>query len=278
MIIPTGKQLLAELNSIQQIAYAEKPRAYLGMSSLGYGCIRQIWYQWRWIFFEELSPRKMRLFRRGHREESAVVDYLRLMSFKVWPVDPKTNEQWEFTSSDSHCKGHCDSIAQRHKVLYMCEMKTHATKYFRQVIKTNDISISMPSHYVQLQRYTGEAGLKYGIYIATNKEDDALHFEVHKFDKKAFNASKETERVVLSSDMPPLRVSNNPSFYICNMCNYRDVCHYGATPIMTCRSCKKLGMAKNGIWACRKDPKNPKVLNTINQLKACQDHTLISGL
>lgn len=58
-------------------------RRHLGASVIGQKCPRKIWYSFRWAFKSTFSPRMLRLFGRGHREEFAFVDLLRKIGVEV---------------------------------------------------------------------------------------------------------------------------------------------------------------------------------------------------
>ena len=61
----------------------DKPRTHLGISEIGEPCMRQLYYKFRWCFFQEFDGRMLRLFKRGHREEERYVSYLEGIGCKV---------------------------------------------------------------------------------------------------------------------------------------------------------------------------------------------------
>ncbi len=263
-----GDQILNKINSAQETAYQEFPRTYLGMSSLGRPCAREIWYSWRWFKPEKFSPRIKRLFSRGHQEEPRFVDMFRLIGMTVQDVDLKTGKQFEFISSNGHCMGHCDGVGLFPGSIYLLEFKTHSYKSFVAVKKSQSIKISKWDHYCQCQRYMHELKLKYGVYCAVNKNDDALYFEVIKRDKKTVAWILERENELVNATAHPGRISDDPSFWICSYCWYKDVCFETEMPMKNCRTCSDSLLGDNGTWLCQK--RKRKSITISDQLKGCE--------
>ena len=104
--IPEPKQFTRDAifeHHAQQRA-SEEPRGYLGASSIGRKCDRQLWYSFRWAYFltkedyknEFDFGRMARLWGRGHKEEFTFCEELRAIGVKVDEFD-ENGEQYRFT-------------------------------------------------------------------------------------------------------------------------------------------------------------------------------------
>lgn len=69
--------------------YDDGPRTHLGASLIGHECGRYLWYTFRWCFREVHTPRMLRLFNRGHREEPRFIEWLRGAGLEVYDVAPQ---------------------------------------------------------------------------------------------------------------------------------------------------------------------------------------------
>lgn len=73
-------------NGIEELSIKtlkDKPRTHLGISEIGKPCMRMLYYNFRWCFFDNFDGRMLRLFKRGHREEERYVNYLEGVGCKV---------------------------------------------------------------------------------------------------------------------------------------------------------------------------------------------------
>ena len=66
---------------------------------LGKECPRAVWYDFRWVHMEKHGGRMLRLFRRGHREEPAMVEYLRMIGATIQPFQRRL---WYDRANDSY--------------------------------------------------------------------------------------------------------------------------------------------------------------------------------
>ena len=69
-------------NLIEQLTYDEAPRDYIGASSIGSDCLRQIWYQFKGIKSENISNKLARTWNIGKKIEGLVLDYLESAGLK----------------------------------------------------------------------------------------------------------------------------------------------------------------------------------------------------
>ena len=113
-----------------------EPRPYLGLSGIGDPCSRKLWYGFRMVAKQKLTPRQHRLLNRGHREEPVIIVDLEAAGIKIKNT---TDDQAEVTTGYGHIKGHSDGIADNvpdaSKTTHLLEFKTANDKNFKKIKK-----------------------------------------------------------------------------------------------------------------------------------------------
>lgn len=164
--------------------------------------------------------------------------------------------QWKVSTSNGHSGGSLDgrgylpeSYGLTEEILF--EFKTHNDKSFRE-LKAKGMKMSKPVHYAQCCAYGYMMKLNYVCYVAVNKNDDALHLEIVPLNHKTGETLvMKADRIIMSQEPPP-RLHENPTFWLCKMCNYFPICHAKAEIDRNCRSCKHAEPAKDKLWVCNK--------------------------
>lgn len=230
-------------------------RWHLGASLLGRECARELWYTYRWIKKIYHDGRLLRLFDRGDREESVFIEYLRSLGCQVWDIDPDTGKQFTISSVEGHLGGSLDGVAigipdvPEEDEAALTEFKTFAEKYFKKLVKEG-LRATKPEHYVQMQLYMNQYGLKYGVYFAVNKNNDELHIEVIELDKRVASQYLERGKMIIMTHEPPPKVHNDPSWWKCKQCDYHSVCHGDDMPDKNCRTCRHSKPGDKAKWIC----------------------------
>ena len=93
--------------------------------------------------------------------------------------------------------------------------------------------------------------LKRTLFIAVNKNDDSLYVERIRLDQDFADSLFIKAEGIVMSERPPMKIYDS-TWYECKFCSARQVCHFGATPLKTCRSCKNCGPALEGQWYCER--------------------------
>jgi len=232
-------------------------RRHLGASLLGGECRRALWFTFRWATRARHSGHTLRLFRRGQLEEAQLVADLRAAGIEVQDRDPETGRQFYFSDVGGHVGGSMDAQAlgleEAPKTLHVLEFKTHNLKSFR-ALQDKGVKAAKPEHWFQMQLYMKWSGLKRAAYIAVSKDNDDIYLERIHYDANAADVLVAKARLVVESPTPLERISEKPEFYLCKWCNHRGVCHEGALPEVTCRSCAHSTPALDGNarWVCEK--------------------------
>lgn len=164
--------------------------------------------------------------------------------------------QWKVSASNGHSGGSLDgkgylpeNYGLTEEILF--EFKTHSDKSFKE-LKAKGMKLSKPVHYAQCCAYGYMMKLNYVCYLAVNKNDDSLHLEIVPLNHKTGETLvMKADRIIMSQEPPP-RLHENPTFWLCKMCNYFPICHAKGEIDRNCRSCKHAEPAKDKLWVCNK--------------------------
>lgn len=258
----------------------EKPRAYLGGSAIGDECSRKLWYGFRWASKPTFDGRLYRLFQTGHLAEPRFIKDLRDIGVEVWERDPKTGKQFAFADVYGHFRGNTDGMVRKvpggGAKDHLLECKTHSAKNYADLIK-HGVVVAQPKHWIQMNTYMGWARYERGLYAAVNKDTDELYFERVRFDALEFAKTQAKAEAIIFAPVPPSRLSDDPAFYKCKMCDHRTVCHGINVPQKSCRTCVHATPTRegDGSWHCARYDIHP---THDQQLTGCLAHLPIPPL
>lgn len=247
-----AEQLKYDINEYCVKEYTGEHRDHLGASVIGQECQRKIWYDFRWVKFEVFDGRMLRLFNRGHMEEELFIKWLRGIGVTVWEVDPATGKQFCIWGVNGHYGGSADSVGilpYFPDLPMLLEFKTHNTKSFTHLF-ANGLVKSKHQHYSQMCSYGKHYNFRYGLYVAVNKNDDDLYFEVVELDWRLAHDLTNKAQDIIQSQIPPPRIAENPAYYACKFCNKSDICWEGKPVEINCRSCKYAVPIEEAQWKC----------------------------
>jgi hypothetical protein len=230
-------------------------RPHLGASLIGRECSRELFYTHRWCTNSHHSGRLLRLFERGQREEDTFNANLRAAGIEVQEVDPATGKQWNFKAVGGHFGLSLDGVAlgilEAPKTWHSLEYKTSSNKLFQKLV-SEGVEKAKPEHFAQMQIGMHLSGLTRAFYLVVNKDNDELYSERVRYNKEIGESLLSKARRIITASEPPARLSENPSWYQCQWCNHRAICHEDAIPLVTCRSCahSTAELDGNGRWSC----------------------------
>lgn len=251
-------------------------RPHLGASLIGRSCERQLYYTFHWVKASSFEPRMLRLFARGQREEDVFVDLLRKAGVTVHQVDPTTGRQFSFASFGGHfggsMDGACVGLPDAPKTWHVVEMKTHGKKSF-DVLARDGVRKAKPEHWFQMQCYMKWTGMTRALYMAVCKDDDRLHLERIDFDEAETDKVFAKAERIINAQEPPMRISNDASWFECKWCDYRDICHGTDAPAVNCRTCAHSTAEKAGHWSCARNGNNEVPIQI--QRTGCDSHRYI---
>ena len=243
-------------------------RPHLGASLIGHQCERYLWLVFRWAKAQKFEGRMLRLFETGKREEPRIVENLRAIGCEVWADDG--TGQYRVSALGGHFGGSMDAVVHSYHeapTQHMpVEMKTHNAKSFKDLV-TKHVREAKPMHFSQMMIYTGLSEMHSALYFAVNKDTDDIYTERVKLDKAEFDRLMTRAKRVITANEPPLRISNDPSWFECKYCNMHGLCHGIAAPEVNCRTCAhSTPNIDNGGWECARHGE---------AISTCNDHRYI---
>lgn len=252
-------------------------RSHLGASLIGKECERALWYDFRWTTKAKFPGRVLRLFETGHLAEARLVQNLRRTGATVLEVDPETGRQFRVQAHGGHFGGSLDGVAlnllEAPKTWHVLEFKTHSAKSFAD-LAAKRVRQSKPQHFAQMQIYMSLTGLARALYVAVNKDNDDLYIERVELDTAVSARLLEKAQRVIFAATPLPRISEDPSWYQCRLCDHAPVCHGQTAPSVNCRTCLHATPVE-GAWHCAR-LKQP--IGEREQRAGCSLHLFVPDL
>jgi CRISPR/Cas system-associated exonuclease Cas4 (RecB family) len=254
----------------------EDHREHLGASLIGHMCHRYLWLTFRWAITPEHEGRLLRLFETGHREEGRVYDNLRAIGVELHTEDE--GKQIRCRDKSGHFGGSVDGIGkgfpEAPATWAVLEIKTMNDSAFKKLVE-DGVEIAKPQHFAQMQVYMGLLELTRAMYIAVNKNTDAMHGEWVHFDKVRFEGRLEVADRIIHASQPPMRLSEDPAFWQCKGCDMNKLCHQAKTAEFNCRTCSHATPVEDGQWRCEI---KRCTLTAAEQAEGCDDHLFVPAL
>lgn len=248
--------------------HREGPRSHIGCSIAGDECARKIWLQFRLAVKPKHEGRILRLFQRGRDEERSVYTNLERIGCTV--TDTQTRVDFGSGVSGS-IDGIVTGVPYAEKTRHLLEIKTHSKKSFDQLEK-DGVQTAKPLHYAQMQLYMLGLGLDRALYFAVCKDDDRIWTERVKLDRSEAERIRDRAiSIALANEAPP-RLSNDPSFYLCKMCDQRTAC-FEQSDWVNCRTCAHSTHTAEDRWICEKWGAL-EIPSLEAQLTACDSHVM----
>lgn len=213
----------------------DERRDYLGASLIGHPCSRYIWYEinhypklvgkaeWLWAAED------------GHRVEDVVANRLRLVpGIELWTHKPDGN-QYGWQALGGKFRGHLDGVIrgllQAPKTLHVWENKCSNHKKFSEFQKakmdwTEKRALEKwnPRYYAQSvvnMHYMNMDRSYTTVCYAGGREIDSCRTE---YDPEHAEKMIDKADKILTVKIEPPRISENPDFYQCKMCDRREIC------------------------------------------------------
>jgi hypothetical protein len=164
-------------------------------------------------------------------------------------------KQYRISDAMGHFGGSLDGIAQfpPHWGIdeaVLAEFKTSGTGKKFDNLAVNKMPVEKKEHFAQTSTYGFKYGFRFVLYLCINKNDDSLHVELAKLDHRLGEQMIAKSKLIIGSQTPPPRLSDNPTFMDCRICDMKDICHEGKTIERNCRSCVNAVPVDGGQWHC----------------------------
>lgn len=213
---------------------ASVPRDYLGASRIGEPCARRLCYELMGASVDEgagFSGRMLRIFEAGHRFEEMTIRWLRLASFDL-RTHKRNGEQFGFSAAGRKFRGHIDGVIVdgpevgiEYPVLF--EHKALKSSSWQAIVK-HGVKEAKPIYWAQVQIYMAYLAVGQTLFVALDKDTQALRYELVPFDPPAAQVLSDKAVAVIravQAGEPLPRISDDPEFYVCTRCPYRVRCH-----------------------------------------------------
>lgn len=242
---------LAALDALHaQASSQDAPRRYLGASLIGQECSRRIWYAFRWVLPRVFPAASYRAIQDGHQGEAQMVAWLtQLPDIRLWTRDPENEQnQIGFVACAGHFRGHLDGIImglyQAPKTPHVWEHKVCNEKKWNTLVKLiqqhgEKAALLQwdPVYYAQAQVYMHHLDLtRHYLTVGTPGNRQLVSCRTEYRAKDAKEILQKAERII-TSDRPPLKLSDDPTWWQCKWCDYYVLCHGQALPAVNCRTC-----------------------------------------
>jgi hypothetical protein len=153
------------------------------------------------------------------------------------------------------------------------EFKTHASKSFVELV-AQGVRQAKPQHCAQMQIYMRLTGLTRALYLAVNKNTDDLYVERVELDvDDADRLLAKAGRIIFAA-RPPERVSEDPAWYECRLCDHAEVCRGQAAAAVNCRSCLAFDAGRGRLVV--RTPE--RALSDADQRAGCDQHLYLPDL
>ncbi len=283
MTNPLIDHLRLELDALTRRSESKEYSEFMRVYSAGHPCSRKLWMQFRYVLTTEFSDKTLKIFERGHKIESEIIEKLRqLKGVIVLESQSIYREGW--------VQGHSDVVIQHNDKKTIVEIKGFNLKNFKDVVK-NGITKSRPEHYVQIELYMKLSGIHDAIYLVHCKDNEEIYLENIKYDDNFATAQLKKLEGMANSNIPPGKFSEHQ--FVCKggmgygKCDFFEVCHGYKGINQSCRTCSNLEF-KNDITAyCNKREKKIEFKNSKgaypqifiqNEQRNCSYYSMIDGL
>ncbi len=274
--------------AVEQLAAAELPRPYLGASSIGTECERQLWYRFRWCASEQFTAPTLYRFEDGHRTEDLRAARLRLVpGIELHTVYPGTDRQIPVVFHAGHFRGHLDGairgLLQAPKTWHVWEGKCvneKSQEKLAQLVAVDEkgaLQAWNAVYFAQAQVYMHGTGMTRHYLTADSPGGrTCVGVRTDYQPKVAAEILAKAGRIIFSGEPRP-KLTNDPAFYLCKWCPASELCHGKKLPPVNCRTCAHATPEPDGDgrWTCAQRRMD---LSIEMQRTGCEQHRYIPAL
>ena len=252
--IKTASDVVDAINEGYRASQKEKPRRYIGASSIGNTCDANLTLSMRGFPNDPPEPGLARIFKLGHAlEDMVVADLKKMAGISMWEVDGVTGKQFAYAEWGGHVVCHMDGhIEFADEEVRVLEIKSMNLASFEKFMKVG-IKRSHPSYYAQMQMMLGMSGMRQALMLAICKNNSRYHAEIVDFDELEYAFICERIKNVLAGSAKK-RVSPDPLDWRCKGCFKRSACWEPELQevVPSCPTCAFSRPKPNGDWECTK--------------------------
>lgn len=193
-------------------------RGYIGASGIGHPCSRKIWYELKYPEDKSIkSARVIRILEMGDMIEEMLLTHLERLGLKVLRLKKHlVDDELKYFG------GHVDAILPDDEVVL--EIKSAKDSSFK-LFQNKGLKGWWPAYHAQVQCYMAFTNLRKACVLALNKDTADLHAEIVDYDPEEYAKLKHKAQAIYNSDSEPPRISENPTWFQCKMCDFQRQCH-----------------------------------------------------
>lgn len=210
---------LSKIIDHHQESIEDEPRDYIGASSIGSDCLRQIWYQYKGYKGEGVPSKTRRTWDIGKTLEDVVFKWLLNAGVNV-----EKSEITFFAKEMPYFQGHFDGILMLKNVPYVLEIKTAKDASFK-IFVNKGLKIWNPQYYAQVQSYMGMSSIFSAYILVLNKDNSDISDELVAFDEVFYEKLKQKALMIYGAKSEPPRINGSALWYQCKSCKFNKICH-----------------------------------------------------
>lgn len=198
----------------------KKTRDYIGASTIGSDCLRQIWYEFKGFQATEVPTKTRRTWTIGKVLEGTILDWLTEAGLEI-------SRTWGNLVAENmpYFKGHLDSVWMKNgKPFAILEIKTAKDASFLIFVNKGLIKWQ-PQYYAQIQTYMGMSGIHRAYILVLNKDTSDISDELVLFDEVFYEKLRGKASMIANAHAAPPKINGSPLWYQCKMCKFNKVCH-----------------------------------------------------
>lgn len=277
---------LAAIDRALEAKNAGRFSYYLGFSAIGKPCSRDLWYGFRWTVKSHFDAKSIKRFDDGNHGENVMAARLRLVpGIELHTIDPETGKQFGFMDHGGHYRGRCDGVVfgllQAPRNWHVWEHKQtddkNVTALARAKIKLGEKSALFDwseTYWAQAQEYMARTGFdRHYMTVSSAGARTTISVRTEANPEEAERITAKAGQII-NAPKPPSKISDDPSWWQCNFCDHKGLCHFGEPPELNCRTCLH-STAVDGGWQCERHLKR---LSFDEQRAACPNHLFIPDL
>ena len=198
----------------------KKTRDYIGASTIGSDCLRQIWYEYKGVEATQVPTKTRRTWAIGKVLEGTILSWLEdagLQIARTWFDLQAVNMPY--------FKGHLDSVwMKKDEAFAIIEIKTAKDASYAIFVKKG-LKVWQPQYYAQIQTYMGMSGIHRAYILVLNKDTSDISDELVLFDETFYQSLVGKAFMIANAHAAPPKVNGSPLWYQCKMCKFNKVCH-----------------------------------------------------
>ncbi len=265
------------------------PSSRMGASSIAKKCERAIWLDFHWAIDKDIKPKSQRIFHLGNILEDEMQSYLE--SQLGIKIDYAGKEQIKVEIAPHFV---CmpdgiifEGVPTAEKTIHTWENKSCNKETYNKFLKEG-VAVAKPEYYTQMQceMYAAsiylEKKVERALFTAYCKDNSEIYAERIDFDEECLQYHLDKAERIRTSDTLPEKISADPTFFVCKMCEYSHFCHFThEIKNINCRTCTHSTPKEDGSWSCALDKKFNWGMNAIDydlQKSGCDYHAFNPSL